>query len=305
MFIGVGRNPSHIEVGTGTTAVDKSDTVIETPIPPETLPYGGDLEREYNDGRGKIDVSGLLPQDFNEPLNVTRIEIKRFLEETDPDPNNQVNTTSQTNLNGKTITEAGLFNRWKLGTMLSHVILDETIEKLPGLNPAVRWEYELRPDPTLDGQPNIITDKGVELFGRAILGRKITEFQNGTYKGYDGFINEVAVGDGNTGAPQPTDLNLVQEIPGEGRLPPTRCAFDFSDTDKPKVIIQRLVTFAMVGDRILTEAGLFHKHFEKGAFPGQKTEINDMFSKVKIDPELVVSASEDQVLTWEVSLRRG
>lgn len=305
MLVGVGRNPSHIEVGTGVTPVDKADTVIETPIPPETLPLGGGLEREYNDGRGKLDVVGLLPQDFNEPLNITRVEFKRFLEETDPDPNNQVNTTSQTNLNGKTITEAGLFNRWKSGVMLSHVILDDVIEKLPGLNPAVRWQYEMRPDETLNGQPNIITDKGVELFGRAIIGRDTPKFQNKTYMGLDGYINEIAVGDGNTGAPQPTDLNLVMEIPGDGRLPPTRCEFDFSDVDKPIVRFQRLVTFAMVGDADLTEAGLFHKHLERGNFPGQKTTINDMFSKVLIDPALTVSSSEDQVLTWEVSLRRG
>lgn len=305
MFLGVGRNPSHIEVGTGTTPVDKSDTVIEAPIPPESLPIGGGLFRDYNDGRGPLDVIGLLPQDFNEPLSITRIEFKRFLEETEPDENNQVNTNSQTNLNGKTLTEAGLFNRYKSGIMLSHVLLPEPIAKVPGLNPAVRWEYELRPDPTLSGQPNIITDKGVELFGRAIMGRNLIKFQNKTYMGVDGYINEIAVGEGNPGTPLPTDIALVNEISGRGRLPPTRCAFDFSNTDKPIAIFQRLVTFQMIGNKTISEAGLFHKHYEKGAFLGQKTEINDMFSRTRIDPPLVVSASQDQVLTWKVSLRRG
>jgi len=305
MLVGVGRNPSHIEVGTGTTDADRTDTVIETPIPAENLPFGGDLERRYNDGRGKLSTVTLLPTDPELGAQVSEVSFKRFLEEAEDDDNNQTNTTSQTNLNGKTITEAGLFNRYKLGTMLSRKILDTPIVKVPGLNPAINWVYRVTRNPLLIGAPNIITNKGVELFARAIMGRKRIEFDQEKYFGHDGWINRVAVGNGAISTPLENDPGLNQEIPGDGRLPPTRCAFDFSDLDEPKVRIQRLVTSAMVGDTTITEAGLFHYHREKGNFRGQFTEINDMFSRAKIEPGLTINAGQDQVLTWDVSLRRG
>jgi len=131
--------PTHLEVGESDTATTATMTNLVSPF------------------SGKDDARGLLTKSYEDEVEVDPLKrTARFLRYIEP----------ESDLNGSTLKEAGLFNRYNGGTMIARFVLPEAIDKSLGIKERVGWEFTIsRDDQVL---PSLLVDHGLDLIRDAI-----------------------------------------------------------------------------------------------------------------------------------------
>lgn len=287
LLIGGSWLPTHIEVGTGLTAATLQDLALETPVPSADIDVNGNSKFE-DQGRGPIDDVSILV--LNEPDTV-EISIQRV-----------VIGAVYNNLNGVTISEAGLFNRYAGQEMFCRRILDSAIGIDKESDFVVEWLIKIKRFELVQDDGTIL-NQGLEILG------ELFQIENPlllNYAHYPKGLNVGGVGTGNVSAIKDmTELtNEIFRSPIANRLlnetgtsvPPEPSDLDYT----VNMEIQQVIP-ALTLNEDISEACLFNtrREYDEGGDVYGGRSVSKMFCRAIFDP---VDNDDDIVLSWVFEL---
>jgi len=264
MLLGRGWHPTHIAIGNGSVTGGSTPSVTDTALVAE-------LDRAIITDRKVV----------ANPINEAAKEI-RITRNVAPD-----NTVLNLDAN-QPLTEAGLFNRYKAGTMISRIALPEEITKTPDIEFNVEWKFVITRE-VVSGAENIIVDNGLEIIRDLLFGER-EEINRHLVIPY---ITHYGIGSG-TGAPNKDESSLVGSAQSLNLI--TFRGKSDADVTAPTAVFQGVVqSNALAGGTTINEAGLFNKK--------QKDNViqDKMFSRVLLPNPF----TGNKTLTWTITLTRA
>lgn len=307
LLIGGSWQPTHIGVGTGLTAATLQDLDLEIPVPPALIDVNGNVRYE-DQGRnppsgavsgGSGDTAGVASSRtiddvsvlvLNEPDTV-EISIQRV-----------VIGAVYNNLNGVTISEAGLFNRYAGQEMFCRRILDNAIGIDKESDFVVEWIIKIKRFELVQDDGTIL-NQGLEILG------ELFQIENPlllNYAHYPKGLNVGGVGTGNVSAIKDmTELtNEIFRSPIANRIlneTGTSVPPDPSDLDYTvNMEIQQVIPALTLGEDI-SEACLYNtrREYDEGGDVDGGRSVSKIFCRAIFDP---VDNTDDIVLSWVFEL---
>lgn len=282
MLINGANRPNYIEVGLGTTPVDITDTVMETPI--VGIPMTINTETRFVDnGRGVISDAYhvVFAQENRTEVTIQRENLASVWD----------------NLNKNTLSEIGLFNRYALTNLIAHRLFDTPVDVDFESEENFIWTlFICRGDALSDD--GFIVDGGLEILG------DLFDANNYLYLRYPHMprgLNYGVVGR-NGGSSAIDTVGVINEV-----LRNKLVNFCIEEVDtivdptyQVKAVVQQMIpAFSFTGT--IEEAGLYRVrklyNFEGDDWNGHIESIP--FCRAVFDP---VDATDDICLTWEITL---
>ena len=292
--------PKFIEIGThdfggSPSVVDQTDTTLFQSIAGATVDVGGGRLEFHDDARQEM---------LGRERNLTTPKNKVLIEFISDWPGERT-----TNVNQKKITEAGIFNRYKLGSMLSHFQTSPIITIKESIPYSVAWELqvEISDDAGLSG--GIVYD-GLNIISNTILQKQNNDENIQNQISLDFSCTHIGCGSGVTPVnPNDTDLNVpfplgvpFAGVNGLRRI--TGFKIDTAVPAKPTLTFQRYINEFMFPSEI-KEVGLFNVREEtyQDGIKGQRTRIQTMFGRAVL--ETPIPANTESLIDFKISIERG